>query len=120
VSGLRASDAEREATVAKLRRAHADGRIDTPELEERVERAYAARTTDELARLVLDLPAERPRLQPPRRHAGWWPPRVVPLLVILAIVVGAATHGHVFFVWPLLFFVVFRFSRGLTTRRRLR
>jgi hypothetical protein len=119
VTGLRASDAEREATVAKLRRAHADGRIDTAELEERVARAYAARTTDELARLVVDLPAERPRLQPGPR-TGWSLPRVVPLLVIVAIVVGAATHGHVFIVWPLLFFVLFRFSRRLTTRRGLR
>ena len=55
-SGLRASDAERERTVGRLRRAVTDGRLTVEELDERSERAYAARTRGELAALLADLP----------------------------------------------------------------
>jgi Domain of unknown function (DUF1707) len=43
---LRASDADRERAVALLRRRHADGRLDLEEFEQRVDKAYAARTVD--------------------------------------------------------------------------
>ena len=46
-SPLRASDAEREATVARLHQALAEGRLDLAETEERVTAAYAARHRDE-------------------------------------------------------------------------
>jgi len=55
-SALLASDAERERTVARLRRAVAEGRLTVEELDERSERAYAARTRGELAALIEDLP----------------------------------------------------------------
>jgi Domain of unknown function (DUF1707)/2TM domain len=55
---LRASDADRERTVARLRRHHVDGRLDLEEFQQRVEQAYGARTVDELDRLMRDLPAE--------------------------------------------------------------
>ena len=54
---LRASDAEREHTVEQLREHAATGRLTVEELDERSERAYAARTLSELAALVADLPA---------------------------------------------------------------
>jgi hypothetical protein len=57
---LRASDAEREAVVARLREHGAAGRLDVDELEERIGAAYAARTHGELARLFDDLPNVRP------------------------------------------------------------
>jgi hypothetical protein len=57
---VRASDAEREATVTRLQRAVAEGRIDLSEFGERVEAAYAATTHDELAALVADLPPDAP------------------------------------------------------------
>jgi hypothetical protein len=57
---VRASDAEREAAVARLRRAAADGRLDADELDERVAAAYRARTHGDLGALVRDLPEERP------------------------------------------------------------
>ena len=60
---VRASDAEREQTVALLQDGFADGRLTQAELEERVAAAYAARTTAELSELTADLPA---REQPPR------------------------------------------------------
>lgn len=56
---LRASDAEREATVAALHRALGEGRLDLAETDERVSGAYSARYCDELPRLLADLPASR-------------------------------------------------------------
>lgn len=53
---LRASDAEREKTVAILRTAVGEGRITMAEFEERVVTAYAARTRADLDALTDDLP----------------------------------------------------------------
>ena len=64
---LRASDADRERTVALLRGHHADGRLDLEEFEQRVDKAYAAKTTDELDDLLGDLPPPAP-LAPPARQ----------------------------------------------------
>ena len=59
---VRASDAEREQTVAVLRRNFADGRLTQAELEDRASAAYAARTRTQLRDLTADLPGavERP------------------------------------------------------------
>jgi uncharacterized protein DUF1707 len=74
VTELRASDADRERTVAALRHHAAVGRLSLDELDERSERAYAATTLSELATLHVDLPAVATR--PVRRHhaaltPGW-------------------------------------------------
>jgi len=61
---VRASDAEREQTVALLQRSFADGRVTQAELEERAGAAYAARTRAQLRDLTADLPAAGQ--QPPR------------------------------------------------------
>jgi hypothetical protein len=61
---VRASDAEREQTVALLQRSFADGRLTQAELEERAGAAYAARTRTQLRDLTADLP-----------DAGQQPPR---------------------------------------------
>ena len=53
----RASDAEREATVTRLREAAAEGRLTVEELTERIDAAYAASTIAELEPLTADLPA---------------------------------------------------------------
>jgi len=60
----RASDAEREQTVALLQRNFADGRLTQAELEERAGAAYAAQTRAQLRDLTADLPAAQQ--QPPR------------------------------------------------------
>src|SRR3954471_28424 len=78
--GLRASDAEREHVAEALRRHHLDGRLDTEELQERLERAYAARTTGELAPLLADLPGEREPARRPRPSAPWPAPPLPPRL----------------------------------------
>lgn len=61
---VRASDAERDQTVAVLQRSFADGRLTQAELEERAGAAYEARTTAQLCGLTADLPAAEE--QPPR------------------------------------------------------
>ena len=61
---VRASDAEREQTVALLQRSFADGRLTQAELEERADAAYKAQTRAELRDLTADLPAAQE--QPPR------------------------------------------------------
>jgi Domain of unknown function (DUF1707) len=53
----RASDAEREATVTRLREAAGEGRLTVEELTERIDAAYAASTRAELEPLTADLPA---------------------------------------------------------------
>jgi hypothetical protein len=74
VPALRASDADRDRTVAALRHHAAAGRLTLDELGTRSERAYAAQTLAELAQLQADLPAIATR-PTARRHAtlapGW-------------------------------------------------
>jgi hypothetical protein len=56
-SKVRASDAEREAVVERLRVATAEGRLTLSELAERTEAAYTATTRGELVPITADLPA---------------------------------------------------------------
>ncbi len=111
-AGLRASDAERERAADTLRRHHADGRLTVEELEDRTERAYAATTRGELDQLFGDLPRSRASdAQRRGRRPAWSPPLVAPLLVALALI-AIVTSAHVlWFAWPLMFFVFFRFAR---------
>ena len=55
--GVRASDAEREAAVERLRVATVEGRLTMGELTERTEAAYTATTRGELVAITADLPA---------------------------------------------------------------
>src|SRR6516165_11552189 len=57
-AGIRASDAERDATVERLSSATGDGRLTLEEFSQRMEQASSARTRAELDRLVADLPAD--------------------------------------------------------------
>ena len=84
----RASDAEREAVVARLRNAAGEGRLTVEELSERVELAYVARTEAELAKLSADLPAPVPGM-----------PAVVPVADersdwVVAVMSGADRKGR--------------------------
>src|SRR4051812_34501912 len=94
-SGLRASDADRERVAEALRRHHLDGRLDTDELQERLDHCYAARTTGELAPLLADLPGDAEPRRAPRRSPAWPPALAVVVVVVLAFAtVGAVAHGH--------------------------
>lgn len=53
---VRASDADRDAVVERLRRALSQGRLTVAEFDERVAAAYAAKTHGDLEALTRDLP----------------------------------------------------------------
>jgi hypothetical protein len=69
---IRASDADRETAVERLRAAALEGRLDADELEERLSQAYAARWCSELTRLTADvtLPPEPVTFVRPERHVN--------------------------------------------------
>jgi hypothetical protein len=58
--GVRAADADRDAVVAQLQAAMAEGRLDMDEFGQRAEAAYAAVTLEELDGLLADLPRNAP------------------------------------------------------------
>lgn len=61
---LRVSHEDRDQVAEALRVAAGDGRLSSDELDERLERALTARTYDDLAVLVADLPATGNALAP--------------------------------------------------------
>lgn len=109
-SGTRASDAERERAADALRRHHADGRLSTDELEERIGRAYAATKLGDLDQLFSDLPRLRSPEDERRLRLGLWPPAfaALPLIALLFAVAVVASAHALFFIWPLMFFLFLR------------
>jgi hypothetical protein len=109
---LRASDAERERIADRLRESHAEGRLDMAEFQQRLERCYDAKTVGQLGELVKDLPRQAEPDQ--RRSVGAWRWRLAPLapILIVLIVLSAATgHDHHFFwLWIPIVFIVLRMS----------
>lgn len=59
-AGVLASDHERQDVAEALREHHVAGRLTLAELDERLAAANAARTRDQLAELMTDLPTEPP------------------------------------------------------------
>jgi len=57
---MRVGDAEREAAAAELREHYASGRLTLDELNERVDKAFAAKTRGDLNTVMTDLPSARP------------------------------------------------------------
>jgi Domain of unknown function (DUF1707) len=55
---LRAGDGDRQRVAERLRQAHAEGRLDLDEFDQRVTAAYSARTYGDLDALTADLPPE--------------------------------------------------------------
>jgi len=87
---LRASDADREAAVERLRVAAIEGRLDPAELDERMSVAYGARWCSELKQLTADVtPAPAPPPAPPARPTFVRPPRSTNGFAIASLVVGA-------------------------------
>ncbi len=56
---LRASDRDRDEMLVRLHTAFAEGRLDEPELDERIDLVLAARTHGELGAVAADLPCGR-------------------------------------------------------------
>jgi len=114
---VRIGDAERDSAAAALGEHYSEGRLDRVEFDARLADALAARTRDDLAVLFADLPknGQLAQLEPqppspvrvaagprPGPGLGFWLPRVVILLAVVAAV-GAVAHGHPpFFLLPLL------------------
>jgi hypothetical protein len=100
MSELRASDADRERVAERLRAAAGEGRLTADELEERLERAFSARTDAELEPLTSDLPVPRARPRTASRR-----PDLGPYLAVSAMIVAIwALTGMGYFwpVWPIL------------------
>lgn len=71
---MRVGDAEREATAAELREHYASGRLTLDELNDRVDKAFAAKTRGDLDALMRDLPSARPHVGGPRPGAPGFGP----------------------------------------------
>jgi hypothetical protein len=117
---VRASDQDRERIAAALGRHYADGRLTLEEFQERLDRAYVAKTLGQLDDLMADLPKTEPgpisrRLGPGeplpgRRAAGTVQPTVrrypavwqfwlgVTLGVFVIWLISGATGGP-WFLW---------------------
>ena len=116
---LRASDGDRERTVDGLRAHAAEGRLTVDELEERVQRALAARTLGELSGLTRDLPEQAPPA--PDRPGRSSRPEVRAFLAVMALLVAiwALTGAGCFWpVWPLVGWGFFVLGPGNARRRR--
>jgi Domain of unknown function (DUF4190)/Domain of unknown function (DUF1707) len=87
-SDLRASDADREVAVERLRVAGLEGRLDSEELEERIESAYGARWCSQLEALTLDVTPPPARLDPLPPPVFVRPARRVNGLAIASVVAG--------------------------------
>jgi hypothetical protein len=121
---MRASDADRQQVVDRLRAALEDGRLKQEEFTERMGLAYQAVTYGDLAKLLADLPPASPQPEPrlaPAPAASpaaaakrsvfadlptplkalWtiWLAAVSINVVIWVLVVG--TSGHFIYPWPL-------------------
>lgn len=116
LGGYRVGDTERTRTVELLKEAHVAGYLTLGEIDERLTAALAARTRDDLERLVADLPPEwrarqqpEPEPEPPARSAAPSFLFLIPLLLVVALVVLAVSRG--FFLFPLLWVFFFAFGR---------
>ena len=118
VPSVRIGTAEREAAASALSEHFAAGRLEQDELEERLDRAYAAKTGADLEPLFRDLPqpglpvaaAEPDRAAGPRRSTG----RSALLIAVLAFAVlwVAVVRIPPFFLIPLVWIFIARSHRG--------
>jgi hypothetical protein len=89
-SSMRASSADRERAVDVLKAGFAEGRLTQDEYNDRMGRAYAARTYGELATLTADLPAGAGPLPAWPVPAYQPPPGGTNSMAIAAMVLGVA------------------------------
>jgi hypothetical protein len=93
---LRAADTDRDQTAELLRRAAAEGRITFEELDERIARAYAAKTFADLEALTSDLPGpgvRAPAPATPRYQPAEVPPGTPAPSFSVAVLSGAQRMG---------------------------
>src|SRR3954454_14330160 len=107
VSGLRASDADRERVAKRLREHYGEGRLSDDDLSERIDAAYRARTISELEALTVDLPSTQGPGRRRPRSALETSVRIhlTTYLVVNLLLIGiwAASGGGYFWpIWPIL------------------
>jgi Domain of unknown function (DUF1707) len=140
--GTRASDADRDRAVAALRDHMVAGRLTPAEFDERLDRAYAARTVGELDDLMADLPgtdlSQLPDVPPDRPGgapmSGWRGDRAVAVrparlspawraawgswlgisLFLVAIWLLSGASGGLWFLWVVVPLGVLMLGRWLT------
>lgn len=126
---MRASDADRERVVERLRAALNEGRLDLGEYDERMQQAYSAKTYGDLDGLLTDLPvgphpvaaAAAVEPKPKNPTAEWifhqwqsWVPAAVVLTAIWAISgFGDYWPGWIIGIWAAA--VLWRTVNGLMT-----
>jgi Domain of unknown function (DUF1707) len=118
---LRASDADREGVIDRLREAAGEGRLEPDELAHRVDGALRARSYGVLAELVADLPGDgrglwrgARRINPVVRSAVLGAGLVFAVIVALAVVALVVLLVLAMAAWWIalvLFWLVFRASR---------
>jgi hypothetical protein len=86
---VRASDEDRQKTVAALERHTGAGRLTLDEFAERARVVHDARTLDDLAAVVRDLPAEASPEERPRRDLLVLFAIAAVTLVLLAVYIAA-------------------------------
>jgi len=115
---LRAADTDRQAVAAVLGRAMSDGRLTVEEYDERLAKAYAAKTYGELNQLTTDLPPSGPVKQPsqptyPARTGAcgpalWtagrraiWAPWLTTAIIVMGIWLATSIgNGRPDYFWP--------------------
>jgi hypothetical protein len=116
---LRAADADRQAVATVLGQALSDGRLTVEEYDERLSKAFAAKTYGELSQLTTDLPPSaalrRPAAaaQPARASAcgpapwmagrrAMWAPWLTTAIIVTAIWLATSLgNGRPDYFWPI-------------------
>lgn len=110
---MRAADADRDAVMAQLGQAYAEGRLDPGEYERRLEIAAHAVTFGDLLPLTADLPTRSGRQGPPAETAGparlerrelveKWRTWAVTAVILTSVWAVSSVVQHAFlFYWPL-------------------
>lgn len=139
---MRAGDAERQAVADKLKAALDEGRLDLHEYDERLQRAYAAKTYGDLDGLTADLPgtipAQRAQVVPqqpqeapvaapgtaevPGRSGPPWLASYAGVVVVCVVVwaMSSLASGEWIYFWPgwMLIPMIFGIIGRRTGRRR--
>jgi hypothetical protein len=117
ITTVRIGDHDRQTTADLLSQALGQGYFDLTEYETRVQAAFAAKTAEELHRVVADLPVEHLRRTDPRRiaarksaarasvrfHLAGYAAMVATVLTIwLAIALTTGETAYFWPVWPIL------------------
>jgi hypothetical protein len=122
---IRASDADREGVAERLRRAAAEGRLLTHELEERLAASLRARTYGELDALVGDLPEGGELTRRRRRPPAWIHPALalavgIPIALMAIAAVLFVLSGFVLLWLPWMLIAYCALGGGPARRHRAR